>query len=208
MAAAVKRSLSAVSSREQNNPMRSAVSSVRLVVCTFLCTNVRTIVAEGNAVIPLLPLLATRNLSSWTFDTPLPEPRIPVFPNLKCLRLDVTGFASDEVDYGVRLCLLQPRSPRTRKDAGYRGHTVNTIIRYFEVVRDCLASRAECQHLVRRKLGHLSIMLHMLDPSVNPDCQMYGAVFAEFLRAGHRVFASVMEEKKAGDPEETVDKNG
>ncbi|KAI0818607.1 hypothetical protein BC629DRAFT_1463150 [Irpex lacteus] len=81
------------------------------------------------ALAPLIPLLATRNLPSWTIVEPPPEPRIPVFPSLKHLCLLVEGF--DVVDL---------------EHTGRCENMEGIVARYLEVVRDSLASRANSGH--------------------------------------------------------------
>lgn len=69
------------------------------------CASATSISAKGLALVPLIPLLSTRNHPRWTFVAPPPEPRTPAFPRLKHLHLSVEGF--DDVHRGVCICLVR-----------------------------------------------------------------------------------------------------
>lgn len=145
------------------------------------CASVTNLTAHGLALAPLIPLLAGRNLPSWTFVEPPPEPRIPVFPSLKHLRLSVEGF--DDVDYGVCVCLVE-RTGRSENMAGI-------VARYLEVVRDSLASRANSGYTSNitqddipfPKLDSLSLSVVLSGKYVKPEdvtrfVETFGEVFA------------------------------
>ncbi|KAI0771763.1 hypothetical protein BC629DRAFT_1441919 [Irpex lacteus] len=105
------------------------------------CASATNVTAKGLALVPLIPLLATRNLPSWTFLKPPPEPRTPVFPSLKDLRLITEAF-----------------------DVADRGVMAHIIAQYFAVVRDALESRTagwEFGALTLPKLESLSLNVQL-----------------------------------------------
>ncbi len=129
-----------------------------------------SIFAKGLALVPLIPLLSTRNHPRWTFVTPPPDPRTPAFPRLKHLHLSVEGF--DDVHRGVCICLV-------RRTGYYGQNMVHIINRYFEVVRDSLASRANLEYAIAGRATHsklsapklksLSMMVKVWDVHVTEE---------------------------------------
>ncbi|KAI0771757.1 hypothetical protein BC629DRAFT_1530603 [Irpex lacteus] len=101
-----------------------------------LCSNVSRITAKHLALVPLIPLLATRNNPKWTFTKPPDHHRTPAFPHLQHLDLYIQDFG--DTDYGVRVCLLH--RPTTEDQP--RLSMEHIVSSYFNVVRDTLASRA------------------------------------------------------------------
>lgn len=106
-----------------------------------MCMSVTTVRAEGFAVVPLVSLLATRNMPSWEFTSPPPVPRTPAFPNLKALDLSVLN--SDlgvGLGGGVGLCFVN-KTPSYDQTYSEKMPIDDIISLYLDFLRDCLASR-------------------------------------------------------------------
>ncbi|KAI0089778.1 hypothetical protein BDY19DRAFT_905524 [Irpex rosettiformis] len=109
------------------------------------CANAQSLSVTSLTIIPLLPLLATRNLPTWTIP-PLASPRTPVFPSLQHLQIG-TDFRRSMQDYVV--CYFFCQGLEKPEDVVEEsGHEV-----LLDAIRQCLLSREGYAPVLKRLRG-------------------------------------------------------
>ncbi|KAI0093483.1 hypothetical protein BDY19DRAFT_923983 [Irpex rosettiformis] len=98
------------------------------------CSSVREVCSDSVAITFLLPLLASRNISTWSFPTP-PEPRTPAFPLLEELSI-VTDERYSEQDYVIKRHFAEGVE-MPAKETFWFPYEV-----FLDTVRQCLLSRS------------------------------------------------------------------
>ncbi len=94
------------------------------------CSNATMVLVGSMAIAALLPLLASRNVQSWTFPLLPAEPRVPVFPRLEHLTI-VPGY-----DHGAAIFV---QAYLTKGHPRLENADLGTVL--LEVVKECLSSR-------------------------------------------------------------------
>ncbi|KAI0093481.1 hypothetical protein BDY19DRAFT_923978 [Irpex rosettiformis] len=137
------------------------------------CSSARKVTANAMVVLPLVPLLGSRNLPTWAFSPP-PEPRTPVFPSLKELEI-MTGFRGSVDDVAIR-SYFTAGVKRPAEEEYEFAHGV-----FLDTLKQCLLSRSGRVP----KLKDLYLYIAGLD-----ECSGYSS---ETIANFRKIFADVVE---------------
>ncbi|KAI0093482.1 hypothetical protein BDY19DRAFT_923981 [Irpex rosettiformis] len=106
------------------------------------CSSAHEVRSDSIAITFLLPLLASRNISTWSFPTP-PEPRTPAFPLLEELSI-VTDERYSEQDYVIKRHFAEGVE-MPAKETFWFPYEV-----FLDAIRQCLLSRSGYVPLLKK----------------------------------------------------------